>query len=68
MKFAEYDLSTDNLVIRDATAEEIAAINAQQAELVEQEAEAAARTADREALLDRLGITEAEAQLLLGGM
>ena len=65
MKFAEYDLSTDNLIIRDATAEEIAAINAQQAELVAQATSLAARTAAREALLTRLGITDEEARMLL---
>ena len=51
--------------IRDATAEETAAIDAE----IKATADAlAARTAAREALLDRLGITDAEAQLLLGGM
>ena len=66
MKFAEYDLLTDNLVVRDATAEETAAIDAQQTELAAQADALAARTVAREALLTKLGITAEEAQLLLG--
>ena len=68
MKFAEYDLLTDNLIVRDATAEEEAAIDAQAAEVQAQAEASEARAAAREALLARLGITEEEAQLLLGGI
>ena len=67
MKFAEYDLLTDNLVIRDATEEEAAAIEAQAAEVEAQAAALAAKATARQALLERLGLTEEEAQLLLGG-
>lgn len=64
-----YKIQLDDLV-RDATEEEAAAIEARAAEAQAQaEAEATALTSKavaREALLARLGITEAEAQLLLG--
>lgn len=60
----------DNGTERNATAEEIAYYEAWQADVetakqAQAEAEAA-RTEAREALLVRLGITEEEAQLLLG--
>lgn len=60
-----YKIQIDDEV-RDATAEEAAAIDAQ---VVAAQAEAdalAVKEVAREALLTRLGITEAEAQLLLG--
>ena len=64
-----YKIQLDDLV-RDATEEEAAAIEARAAEAQAQaEAEATALTskaAAREALLARLGITADEAQLLLG--
>ena len=62
-----YKIQIDD-VVRDATAEEAAAIDAQVAAAQAQADALAARTAAREALLTKLGITEAEAQLLLGGM
>ena len=68
MKIAEYDVLTDELIVRDATDEETAEIVEQQAEIVAQAEAASARTVAREALLDKLGITAEEAQLLLGGM
>ena len=55
-------------VVRDATVEEAAAIDAQVAEAQAQADVLVARTAAREALLTKLGITADEAQLLLGGM
>ncbi len=61
-----YKIQIDD-VVRDATAEEAAVIDAQIAETEAQADALAARTAARAALLTRLGITEAEAQLL-GGM
>jgi hypothetical protein len=62
-----YKIQIDDLV-RDATAEEVAAIDAQVAATQARADALVARTAAREALLDRLGITADEAQLLLGGM
>jgi hypothetical protein len=59
---------TGDVVVRDMTASEAEQRTkdlAKHAALAEAKA---ARTAAREALLDRLGITADEAQLLLGGM
>lgn len=55
---ATYKVQIDD-VVRDATPAEVAEIEARQAE-AEAQAEA------RQAVLDRLGLTEQEAQLLLG--
>lgn len=62
-----YKIQVDD-VVRDATAEEAAVIDAQVAEAEAQATALAARIAAREALLTKLGITAEEAQLLLGGM
>jgi hypothetical protein len=62
-----YKIQIDD-VVRDATAEEAAAIDAQVAEAAAEADAKAARIVAREALLIKLGITEAEAQLLLGGL
>jgi len=62
---ATYKVQIDD-VVRDATPAEVAQIETRQAE-VEAQAEAAeARAVARQAVLDRLGLTEQEAQLLLG--
>lgn len=53
--------------VRDATAEEIAFIEKQRAEVEQRKTEAEAKAIQRQALLDKLGITEEEARLLLGG-
>jgi hypothetical protein len=50
---------------RDYTEAEIAEVEAAQAEAAERVAEAEARATQKAALLDRLGITEDEAKLLL---
>lgn len=60
-----YKIQIDD-VVRDATAEEAALIEAQQAEAEAQAEAQAAKQVAREALLTKLGITAAEAQLLLG--
>ena len=62
-----YKIQIDD-VVRDATAEETAVINARAAEAEAQADALAARAVAREALLTKLGITAEEAQLLLGGM
>lgn len=59
-----YKVQIDDL-IRDATAEEIAKIEASQAEAETRQAETQARIEARSALLEKLGITEDEAKLLL---
>lgn len=60
-----YKIQIDD-VVRDATVEEAAAIDAAQAEAEAQAEAAEARVVAREELLTRLGITADEATLLLG--
>ena len=60
-----YKIQIDDLV-RDATAEEAAAIEAQQAEAVAQADAFALKQAARQAVLDKLGLTADEAAALLG--
>ena len=63
---ATYKVQIDDLV-REATAEEAALIDAQIAEAQARTEAKEAKAAARQALLARLGITEEEAVLLLGG-
>jgi hypothetical protein len=69
MKIYEYNGLTDEHIVRDATPEEIAQreIDAKRAkkELAAIQAEADAKEAQRQEILDRLGITADEAKLLL---
>jgi hypothetical protein len=53
-------------IIRDATADEITQMELDKAEGAARKAEAEAKKAQRQALLDRLGITSEEAKILLG--
>ncbi len=61
----KYKIQIDDLV-RDATADEIAKIELQRSEAQAQAEAELTKASAREALLDRLGITAEEAQLLLG--
>ncbi len=60
-----YKIQIDGLV-RNATAEEAAAIDAQHAEAVAQADALALKQAARQSVLDKLGLTADEAQALLG--
>lgn len=60
-----YKIQIDDLV-RDATKEEAAVIDAQRTEAEAQEQAQAAKAAARQAVLDKLGLTADEAQALLG--
>ena len=60
-----YKIQIDE-VVRDATEEESAAIEAQIVEAQAQADALAAKATARQALLEKLGITAEEAQLLLG--
>jgi len=60
-----HKVQIDDLV-RDATAEEAAAIDAQRAAAEAQAEAQAAKQAARQAVLDKLGLTADEAQALLG--
>jgi hypothetical protein len=62
-----HDLSTDEIVDREMNDAEFAQYEADQAARATVQAEAEAKAAEKAALLERLGITAEEAQLLLGG-
>ena len=66
-----YDHATGETVVREMTDAEQAQRDAEVAAWLQAEAdkqaEAVAKSAQRQALLDKLGITEDEAKLLLGG-
>ncbi len=61
-----YDLSTDTNIVRDMTAEESAEYKTKIDEIAAQEQKKAAKEIQRNALLAKLGITQQEANLLLG--
>ena len=66
-----FDVSTNNLVIRDMTSEEVEQLKADVAAITaaeaEQQSNLEAKATARQAVLDRLGITSEEAQLIIGG-
>ena len=61
-----HNVEIGKVIEREMTAEEIAQLENTQAEIAAKTAEAAAKEAARQALLDKLGITADEAKLLLG--
>jgi len=61
------DATTGEEIIRDANDAEIAQMELDAANAAAKQAEAEAKAAQRQALLNRLGITEEEARILLGG-
>ena len=61
-----FDCETQETIVRDATAEEIAGIEQYKIRLQARKAEAEAQATAKVALLEKLGITADEAQLLLG--
>ena len=61
------NLETGEETWRDYTPEEVASVEAAQAEAAARIAEQAEKDAARKAILDKLGLTEEEARLLLGG-
>jgi hypothetical protein len=62
----EYNTQTNEIIDREMTDQEYAQYKVNQAEFVAEKAEAEAKEAQRQAILDRLGITSEEARLLLG--
>jgi hypothetical protein len=60
-----FDCETQETIVRDATAEEIASIEQKQIKAQAKKAEDEAQAKARIALLDKLGITAEEAVLLL---
>jgi hypothetical protein len=57
---------TGEEIVRDANAEELAQMKLDADNVAARKAEAEAKAAEKQALLDRLGITADEAKLLLG--
>jgi len=62
-----HNAETGEIIEREMNAEELAQQAIDEAQEQTRQAEAAAKEAQRQALLDKLGITAEEAQLLLGG-
>jgi predicted ArsR family transcriptional regulator len=65
LQIKEVNCTTGDEIVRDATAEELAQIEFDAADAKARKAEADAKANTKSALLDRLGITAEEAQLLL---
>jgi len=61
----EYNCETGEEIIRDANAGEIAQMEIDAQKLASEQAEAQAKATQKAALLERLGISEDEARLLL---
>jgi len=66
LQIQEVNCTTGEETFRDATAEEIAQMELDAINNAKAKAEAEAKAAKKQALLDRLGITADEAKLLLG--
>jgi hypothetical protein len=62
-----HNTQTDEIIDREMTDAEFAEYQADQALQATKQAEAEAKAAERQAILDRLGLSAEEAQLLLGG-
>jgi hypothetical protein len=60
------DVETGEEIVRDATADEIAQREADAAEAITRKAEAEAKQTQREAILDRIGLTADELKTILG--
>ena len=61
-----HNSQTNEVIDREMTAAEFAQYTADQAAQAIAQAEAEAKAVQRQAILDKLGLTAAEAQLLLG--
>lgn len=67
MQIAEHNITTGETIVRDATESELKKFQSWKEYNEKVEADKAEAQAKRQALLEKLGITEEEAQLLLGG-
>jgi hypothetical protein len=61
-----HDLATDEVIDREMNDAEFAQYQADQTAQIAELAEAEAKAAQRQAILDRLGLTADEAKLILG--
>ena len=66
LQVKEVNCETGEEIVRDATAEEIAQIKLDADNAAAKKAEAEAKESQRQAILDRLGLTADEAKLILG--
>ena len=66
LQIKEVNCTTGEEIIRDANAEEIAQIEIDADNAESKKAEAESKAARRQEILDKLGLTNDEAQLLLG--
>jgi len=62
-----HDLETDQVIDREMNPNELAQWEANKAKAAQQQEAELQKAAAKQALLDKLGITAEEAQLLLGG-
>ena len=62
----EYNCETNEEIIRDATAQEIAQFAIDESDAIARKAEAEAKETQRQAILDRLGLTADELKTILG--
>ncbi len=62
-----HNQETDEVIDREMNDAEFAQYEAEQAVIAARQAEAEAKAAQRQEILNRLGITEEEARILLGG-
>ena len=62
-----HNTETNEVIDREMTDQEFTVYEAEQASHLAKQAEAEAKATARQALLTRLGITEEEARILLGG-
>jgi len=67
MKIFEHNVTTGEAIERDMTEAELAQYEIDQAAKAAHIAAQEEKAAARQAVLDRLGLTEEEAQLILGG-
>jgi hypothetical protein len=61
-----HNIETDEVIDREMNDEEFTQYQLNQEEFAKRQAEAEAKKTQRQALLDRLGITSEEAKILLG--
>ena len=66
-KIAEHNAQTNEVIVREMNDAEFAQYEIDQANIIAHQEALVAKEAERQAVLDRLGITAEEAQLILGG-
>jgi FMN-dependent NADH-azoreductase len=66
LKIIIHNVETNEIIERDMTTEELAQYEQTQLAEATKQAEAEAKAAERQAILDRLGLTADEAKLILG--